>query len=147
MTDQNERDADGSQFELDLETWQSGDHEINERTSLPDGEHVELSCIWGVEFYGPSHVDALTKSLEALASGARQLSFDRDPVAWLRDLSSSRVNQAMLNLGILSTPGSDDILGSPQIDVTLPLEIEYAQAYLYVLSPSLIAVIVCFCHR
>ncbi len=48
-----------SEREGEVERWRAIDPKWNESSSVPEGECVDLHCVWGVEFYTPSHFDGL----------------------------------------------------------------------------------------
>ena len=123
----------------------SSDEEWNRKTSLPNGEHIDLSCIWGVEFYTSLHTDTLVTALETLHRGStREGNLTSDPSLWVRDLRRHRLGGGMMLLGILTPPGSELFFPSHRIENVLPPFCEYALAHIYSLSPSLLAVVVCF---
>ena len=138
-------DIINSMRDIDIDVWRSRDHEKNMRTSLPDCESVDLCCVWGVEFYGPSHVASLIGALEDLNSGSASMGNPRDdPVSWLRDLRRHRAGGAYMNLGVLTRPGSEIFWPTRKTEVPLPSFAEYAHAHMFHVTASLIAVVACF---
>ena len=57
------------------------DAESNKETTPPDNEVIDLCCIWAVEFYTPSHMDALLTNVRRIGwneEGFRGLKDIRD---------------------------------------------------------------------
>ena len=123
------------------------DQRLNESSTPPPEEHIDLRCVWGIEFYTPAYADRLESGLLQLgwgASGADGLK--RDPIAWLRGLARRRYSGGWLNLGVLTTDHSPPFFMSHHVP-TLPQSAEYAQAQISAISPSLVALTVCFAVR
>lgn len=121
------------------------DQERNASTTPPPGECIDLHCIWAVEFYTPTHIDGLVKSLKNLGVGTetdRRLS--RDPISWLRRQRSLHRSSGWFNLGFLKPVGSPLLLGVDPIVISLPDGVKYATWTLFSLSPSLTCIVVSF---
>ncbi len=122
------------------------DQRINAISTPPPEEHVDLPCIWGIEFYTPSYIDELESGLQRLGWDTNAIITEphgRDPIGWLRNLRRHRSNSAMLPLDILTTDESPEFLLSHRVP-KLPQNVKYAQAHISAITPSLIAMTVCF---
>ena len=121
------------------------DQKINGESTPPPEEHVDLRCIWGIEFYTPSHIDSLEARLQQLGWGKTQgIGARPDPIAWLRGLRRRRYSMSSLNLGVITTETSTSFFGPTKSVPHLPHSVTYAQGQLTSLSPSLISIVMCF---
>jgi hypothetical protein len=90
--------------------------------------------------------------MNRLVEKLRNLGWDRDhyhdpkmnPVNWLKGLRRFQSGGAWLNLGFLHPPHSTSTLGFYSRTSALPADIEYANAWMYSVTPSLICIVVCF---
>ena len=124
---------------------QAYDQRINRESTPPPEEHIDLRCIWGIEFYTPSHVDRLEADLRQLGWGEAQGFRDRwDPVIWLQGLRRHRYSVSGTNLGPLTAATSPNSFSPMKFVPRLPHQISYAQGQITSLSPSLISIIMCF---
>ena len=118
--------------------------EQNLRTTPPEGERVALRCLWAIEFFSPSHIDNLVDSLRRLRwSGERDMFESEDPVSWLSRCRREG-NGGWKPLGFMAKHGTTTDLPDVARAVQLPNGVEYAHATMVVLTPSLVAVAVCF---
>ena len=123
------------------------DQERNTWSAPPPEEHIDLHCIWAVEFYTPTHIDGLVESLKRIGVGTdtnRRLS--RDPIAWLQMQRSLHRSSGWMNLGFLKPVGSELFLGGDPIEASLPDGVKYATWMLFSLSPSLASIVVAFVY-
>lgn len=131
------------------------DAENNQRTTPPDSETIDLCCIWGVEFFTPSHRDALLAGVQRFGwkqEGRRNL---RDIEEWV-DKSGKHfpgVRGAWLNLGLVSSSDSPYIGPSGTNDMTRrqvytdalpPHHVTEVTGCLTSITSSLFCVIMCF---
>lgn len=132
-------------YPVDEDSFRGLDAEINERSTPPPEEHFDLRCIWGVEFYTPSYIDTLESSLVHLGWGTPVgLHTERDPILWLRGLRRHRYSSSWFSLGPLATEDGPSFLGGTRKVPELPPYVPYAQGHIAALSPSLVAVSLCF---
>ena len=118
--------------------------EQNLRTAPPEDERITLPCLWAVEFYSPSHIDGLVDGLRKIGwSGERDLFESENPVSWL-SRTRRHGDGGWKTLGFLVSPGVDKNLPEVVRYGPLPDGVEYCHASVAVLTPSLIAVAVCF---
>ena len=118
--------------------------EQNLRTTPPEDERIALRCLWAVEFYSPSHIDGLVGGLRKIGwSGERDLFESEDPVSWL-SRTRRHGDGGWKTLGFLVSPGADKDLTGVVRNGPLPDGVEYCHASIAVLTPSLVAVAVCF---
>ena len=128
-----------------LASFRAKDHQNNVETSPPTDENIALRCVWGVEFYTPSHIEGLIDSF-------RRLNWEpgdypdpsRNPEVWLRGLRGSQYGGAWLSLGSLVPEGSKIPFLVDKHTVPLPEGVEYALASISSVSPSLVSIVVCF---
>ena len=121
------------------------DAETNVRSTPPPGEYVDLRCIWGIEFYTPSYIDNLVSHLQDIDSGVPGgIGSPRDPILWLRGLRRHRDSSSTLHLGRFTTEESPSFFGPTRRVPRLPLNVKYAHGQISSLSPSLVAIVLCF---
>ena len=130
---------------FDDESLGARDENINRDSTPPPDELIDLRCIWGIEFYTPGDVAELEARFHDLGWGAAQGSRPgRDPVSWLRGLRRHRYGAASSNVGPITAEHSPTFLGDTYSVAHLPPGVSYAHGRIHSLSPSLIAISVCF---
>lgn len=124
----------------------NSDAQDNVETSPPDDESVELCCVWGIEFYTPTHTPRLIEDLRKLGWGdSDQIDRGRDPETWLKGLRNRQFGGASWNLGYIVPKGAKlPFMGIDRHESSLPASVKYANAGMYAISPSLVAVVMCF---
>lgn len=135
------------QAQLLLQSMRQRDPEINARTTPPQDESINLCCVWAVEFYTPSHISNLVGKL-------RDAGWDEDhnsnpngnPVNWLNGLRRFQSESSSIYLGLLLPPQAGPTLGIFSRTSALPTNIQYANAWMYSVTPSLICIVVCFAY-
>lgn len=128
-----------------MERWRAIDPKWNESSSVPEGERVDLHCVWGVEFYTPSHFDGLVSSFERLARDMPWQGVSRhDPADWLRSLRPSRFSGGWLNLDPFAPTEEMIYAIGAQYRVPMPEQFRYAKAMMHSVSASLTALVVGF---
>ncbi len=121
------------------------DAEENRKTSPPEGEFIDLKCLWAVEFYTPSHTDSLVNSFAKLGWDKEEgTDGSRNPTRWLHGLKRYHRGGAWMNLGLLIPNDAERQTFGRHREVPLPPNVEYAQAGIHSLSPSLTCIVVCF---
>ena len=132
-------------YELFLESLRSRDESRNESTSVPEGEYVDLYCVWGIEFYTPSHFDSLVSAFDQLTRNpSRRGLLYHDPVDWLHSLRPSRFSGRWMKLSTFSPTDEPIYATGTQYKVPMPEYFRHAEAKLYSVSTSLTALVVCF---
>ena len=131
-----------------IKEYQKDDAENNAKTSPPTDEHIDLRCIWGVEFYTPSCFDSLVDAFCELGWDKDDeddgLFNSRNPVTWLYNQRRSQHGGSWLNLGILTRhPPDQSSLGLRRY-APLPPGVGSASASIYSVSPSLICIVIHF---
>ena len=133
---------------INLDIIRKRDNDRNRDSSLPDGEHLEIHCVWGIEYYVPEHFERLIEAFEQLGWAERDpsdaTSWNPDPITWIRNAQRHRRGGAWISLGELVAPGESRPFASPCHEVPLPEYFRYARAHLHSMSTSLIAVRICF---
>ena len=131
---------------FDDESFRARDESINRDSTPSSDEHIDLRCIWGIEFYTPSDVAEFEARFHDLGWGTAQGSRPgRDPVSWLRGLRRHRYGAASFNMGPITAEHSPTFLVGDTYSVAhLPPGVSYAHGRIHSLSPSLIAISVCF---
>ena len=128
-----------------LASFRAKDQQNNVDTSPPADENIALRCVWGVEFYTPSHIEGLIDSFRKLSwHPGDHPDPSRNPEVWLRGLRGSQYGGAWLNLGSLVPEGSKLPFLVDKHTVPLPEGVEYALANISSVSPSLVSIVVCF---
>ena len=115
------------------------DPELNEESSPPDDESIDLRSIWVVEFYTPAHMDDLFDSLEQM--GLKSEDDLRNPLSTLKNLGAIQYGTAWIRLGKISSrvEPEADIWGN--LTAQLPGYVRFAYADIYCFTPSLVALI------
>ena len=120
------------------------DDDFNKRSAPPPEEHIDLMCIWGIEFYTPSLVDRLEKNLHELhRSNVSTFRSSHHPVHWLRSLRRFRYSGGWTPLGPFAPQNESQADGPQRLPLTPP-HVSAVHGHIASLSPSLIAVSMCF---
>ncbi|HKX07482.1 MAG TPA: hypothetical protein VJN67_04780 [Stellaceae bacterium] len=127
----------------DLAFWQSKDKEKNLESSPPDGEFIDLHCIWAVEFYTPAHIASLLDGLSKLGWDKDDDRVGSDPISWIRGLRERSHGGGWLNLGPIVRPGDRRFLSSAR-QASLPFGIDYATGEIFSLTSSLTCIVIGF---
>lgn len=119
------------------------DAKDNLASQVPTGEKLRQIALWGVEIYGPAEVDGLHLAMERLGWNEEGLfGPNNNPNTWIYE-QRTYGNEGELNLGVIRRPSKKTFLGRVR-SAPLPESVDYAHGYVYQLSPSVTAVIVCF---
>ena len=115
---------------------------LNERSTLPEGEVIDLCSMWVTEIYTPAYMDELLSNLEQL--GWDKEGGVRNPVGSLRGFGTGQFGQRQIHLGrIVSSDAPDNYLSKP-LSAHLPVQVQYAQGDIFCFTPSLIALTIEF---
>ena len=127
-----------------LEHYRRNDLASNAETTLPEDEHVDLRCMWAVEFYTPSHVDKLVYNLTKLGWDRNDFPGRESPASWVRISRQHSEGGGWLDLGTIRS--GDDNRPWPSRDRTAPLPayVRHAGGGLYSFTPSLTCIVICF---
>lgn len=129
----------------ELETSRMDDAALNEETSLPDGELIDLCCFWAVEFYTPAHIDALYSSLRNLGwDKGNGLGFRDDIAASVQMWRQRPDGRGWLNLGVIRPPGKQNSSIFDHRKAPLPAQVQFATGGLYALTSSITCVVIGF---
>jgi hypothetical protein len=111
----------------------------NRRTTPPDDERIDLTCIWITEIYGPSQ-------LPHLLSAVGRLGWDRDEhttpliregiTQWVTRTRLHPTGGSWLNLGTITRPAASGYPGGPR-HAPLPAGVDHADGSIRVLTPAL----------
>ena len=120
------------------------DAATNAETRPPEDEHVDLPCMWAVEFYTPSQVDKLVESLQRLGWDRNDRPAAESPISWLKSSRQRSIGDSWLNLGTILPP--DDTRPSllPSRTAPMPLHVSYATGSLHTITPSLTCIAIRF---
>jgi hypothetical protein len=122
----------------------SMDKEENEKGHLPDGEHIEVHCLWVVECYPPSKVGGLIAGLRELGLDQARFGMEQGgAVEWVIKSRGSGFAGGWRNLGFFTRPRTP-MFGADRVLTELPAFAEFASGSLYALSPSLTGLVVRF---
>jgi len=119
------------------------DAEDNVASRVPSDERLRQVALWGIEVFGPAEIDGLYLALEKLGwNEDRLFGLNTAPSSWIRE-QRTYGTEGNLNLGLIERPGKSRFIprGRP---APLPEAVDYAHGYVYQLSPSVTAVILCF---
>ena len=127
-----------------LDDYRKNDPTSNAETTPPEDEHVDLRCMWAVEFYTPSHVDKLVDNLKKLGWDQNDFPGRESPASWVRITRQHSEGGSWLNLGTIRS-GNDKRPWPPRDRTApLPMYVRYARGGLYSLTPSLTCIVICF---
>ena len=90
-----------------LRVYRERDEENNKETTPPDNEVIDLGCIWVVEFYTPSHMDALLTNIWRIGwdeEGFRGLKEIRE---WADRSREHPMGGGWENLGTINSSGTN----------------------------------------
>ena len=137
--------ADPEWMERRLEEVRELDHERNAETTPPDEEHVDLCCIWATEFYTPGQMGALRNNLLRFEEETlRSMHTGWDTRSNLEEMLRSPTAGHWVDLGIWTPEDSPMRPLMQHRVVKLPDGVAHAQGKVLAVSPSIIAVVVCF---
>ena len=127
-----------------LDQYRKNDPTSNAETTPPEDEHVDLHCMWAVEFYTPSHVDKLVGNLKKLGWDRNELLGRESPASWVRITRQHSEGGGWFNLGTIRS--GDDRRAWPPRDRTapLPMDVHHARGGIYSFTPSLTCIVICF---
>ena len=121
------------------------DAESNKETTPPDGEVIDLCCIWAIEFYTPSHMDALLTNVVRIGwneEGFRGLKDIRD---WANRSREHPKGGGWQNLGTIRSSGiNDSTLKKVHPDALPPSHVAEISGRLFSINSSLACVIMMF---
>ena len=119
------------------------DAESNLTTRVPTDERLKQIALWGIEIFGPAEADFLNAAIERLGWNNDQfLGLRTNPVSWINE-QRTYGTEGNLNLGTIERPGKSRFLPRG-LTAPLPESVDYARGYVYQLSPSVTAIIICF---
>ena len=139
------RTVDPEWMEQRLEEVRAMDPQRNAETTPPDGEYVDLCCMWAIEFYTPGQMDSLRQNLLNFESETlRSMHTSWDTRSNLQEMLRSPMGGGWVDLGIWTPKDSSMRPWIQHREVNLPEGVAYAQGKVLAVSPSIIAVVVCF---
>ena len=131
--------------ENSLRFYRESDAENNKETTPPDNELIGLGCIWAIEFYTPTHMDALL-------AGATRLGWEEEGFYSLRDIEEW-VNRSRRHpqgsgwhdLGTVRRSGTNSLTEKKvHRDALPPPRMIEASGYMLSLTSSLVCVVMRF---
>ena len=127
-----------------LETLRKNDAADNAETAPPEDEHVDLRCVWAVEYYTPTYVDRLIESLVKLEWDQDDPLGRESPASWIRTTRQLSAGGSWLNLGTIRSIDDERHWPIPHRTAPLPKSVDQARGHIYSLTPSLTCIVVCF---
>jgi len=122
------------------------DAKHNFASRVPADERLQQIAIWGVEIYGPAEIDKLHRGMKQLGwNDERLFGFNTNPGSWI-DEQRTYGTEGSFNLGLIDRPGKSRFLSKAR-PAPLPDTVDYALGWIFQLSPSITAVIMCFVLR
>ena len=127
-----------------LHCYRRNDPARNEETTPPEDEHIDLRCMWAVEFYAPSDIDKLVDNLKRLGWDQSDFPGRESPASWVQISRQYSEGGSWLNLGTIRS--DDDKRPRPSRDRTapLPMHVRHARGGIYSFTPALTCIILCF---
>lgn len=127
----------------DREYLRCRDIKDNLNSRVPSNESFRQIAIWATEIFGPAEANRLHSALSNLGWNEDGLfGFNADPGSWVGE-QRRYGSEGNLNLGVIERPGKSRFLPRGR-NAPLPDAVDYAYGWLYQLSPSVTAVIICF---
>lgn len=122
------------------------DAKHNLASRVPPDERLRQIALWGVEIYGPAEIDRLHLGMKRLGwNDERLFDFNPNPGSWI-DEQRTYGTEGSFNLGVIDRPGKSRFLLRCR-PAPLPDAVDYAHGWIFQLSPSITAVIICFVLR
>ncbi len=122
------------------------DQRANTETRVPVEESLRLNTLWGVEIYGPAEIDGLYASLKRLDWDHDRFSgAGRGVLKWISE-QRTYGSEGNLNLGTIHRKGQRGFLPNGR-HANVPEAVDYMHGYVYQISPSTTAIILCFVLR
>ena len=100
--------ADSDSDEDLLQVYRERDEEHNKETTPPDNEVIDLGCIWAVEFYTPSHMDALLTNIRRIGWDEEGFRGLKEIKEWADRSREHPMGGGWENLGTISSSGTND---------------------------------------
>ena len=91
-----------------LRIYRNRDAESNKETTPPDNEVIDLGCIWAVEFYTPSHMDALLTNVRRIGWNEEGFLGLKDIREWADRSREHPKGGGWQNLGTIRSSGTND---------------------------------------
>ena len=118
--------------------------EGNAASTPHEDERIRVRCLWAVEYYSASYIGGLLENLRKLGwLGERGMFEAPDLVGWLAQ-SRRDGGGGWRTVGYLVSQGTAMDLPGETRTARLPAGVEYVHLELGVVTPSLVAVAVCF---
>ena len=128
-----------------LRVYRERDAESNKETTPSDNEVIDLCCIWAVEFYTPSHMDALLTNVGRIGwneEGFRGLKDIRD---WANRSREHPKGGGWENLGTIRSSGiNNSTMKQVHQDALPPPHVTEIRGRLFSITSSLACVIMMF---
>ena len=137
-------DSDGEVPEEVLAFASQSDSEGNAASTPHEDEHIRVRCLWAVEYYSASYIDGLLENLQKLGwLGERGMFEPEDPASWLARSRRDGIGR-WRNIGYLVSQGAAADLPGVTRTARLPAGVDYAHLTMGLVTPSLVAMAVCF---
>lgn len=121
------------------------DAESNRETTPADDEVIDLCCIWAVEFYTPSHMDALLTNVRKIGWNEEGLRRFHDILDWANRSREHPKGGGWQNLGTIRSSGTNDItMAQVHPDALPPPHVTDISGRLFSVTSSLACVIMMF---
>ena len=128
-----------------LRIYRNRDAESNKETTPPDNEVIDLCCIWAVEFYTPSHMDALLTNVGRIGWNEEGFLGLKDIRDWANRSREHPKGGGWQNLGTIRSSGTNDsTLKKVHPDALPPSHVDEISGRLFSINSSLACVIMMF---
>ena len=128
-----------------LQLYRKRDAENNKETTPPDNEVIDLGCIWAVEFYTPSHMDALLTNVWRIGWSEEGFRGLKDIMEWADRSREHPKGGGWQNLGTIRSSGTNDSTRKQvHPDALPPPNVSEISGRLFSITSSLACVIMMF---
>ena len=132
-----------SPYRLERDYLRDRDAKHNQASRVPPDERLRQIALWGVEIYGPAEIDKLYLGLKRLGwNDERLFGLNPNPRSWI-DEQRTYGTEGSFNLGLIDRPGKSRFLLKAR-PAPLPDAVNYAHGWIFQLSPSITAFVICF---
>ena len=117
----------------------------NKKTEPISTEAIDLRCVWAVEFYTPSHAEALKAALAKLGWDRDKplREPDRNPKDWIAQQRLNTTRHGTYSLGTIIRESDKRRFHDARI-APLPDPVDYAFANIHGMTSSLTCILICF---
>ncbi|HET7570520.1 MAG TPA: hypothetical protein VFK96_08040 [Gammaproteobacteria bacterium] len=120
------------------------DEQSNVATRVPPDAELRLRALWGVEIFGPKEADGLFAALKRLGwdDDEQRAKVGAGASQWISE-QRTYGSGGNFNLGLIHRKGQRTFFPTG-LHAPVPESVDYMSGYIYQVSPSITAIILCF---